>query len=107
MRNSAWLSSCPRKLVTLLSGDAGLEARVVEKIHHNRFRIQTDEARVEVSWQVTRVRHDAYANAHRIPVVLEKTAKEQGRYLHPELYGKPGSLSVVKLPEQVLGQARR
>jgi hypothetical protein len=57
---------------------------------------------------VTGVRHDAYANAHRIPVVLEKSAKEQGKYLHPELYGKPRSLSVVpKIATRAIAQAKR
>lgn len=42
----------------------------------------------EVSWQVTGIRQDAWANAHRIPVEVEKAAEDQGRYLHPELFGK-------------------
>ena len=41
---------------------------------------------MKVSWQVTGVRHDVYAEAHRIPVEEKKTEKEQGSYLHPELY---------------------
>jgi hypothetical protein len=41
----------------------------------------------EVSWQVTGVRHDAWAEAHRIPVEVEKKGTEQGHYLHPELFG--------------------
>ena len=46
---------------------------------------------VKVSWQVTGVRHDADANAHRIRVVTEKPAADQGKYLFPRLYGKPRS----------------
>ena len=44
---------------------------------------------MEVSWQVTGIRQDAWANAHRIPVEEEKNARERGYYLHPELYGAP------------------
>jgi hypothetical protein len=33
-----------------------------------------------VSWQVTGVRQDAYAKAHRIQVEEEKPPREQGRY---------------------------
>ena len=68
-----------------------------EKIHDNRFVIRS-KPRVEVSWQVTGVRHDRYANAHRIQVVVPKHGSAQGRYLHPQLYGKPLSKSVVVLP---------
>ena len=49
-----------------------------------------------------------YANAHRIPVVLAKPAAGQGKYLHPELYGKPRSLSVVpKVARKAIAQTRR
>jgi hypothetical protein len=40
---------------------------------------------VEVSWQVTGIRHDAYAEAHRVVVEEAKLDKERGTYLHPEL----------------------
>jgi hypothetical protein len=42
---------------------------------------------VKVSWQVTGIRQDAFANAHRIPVEEEKLGTERGHYLHPELFG--------------------
>jgi hypothetical protein len=44
---------------------------------------------VEVSWQVTGVRHDAYANAHRV-VVEEDKGERRGTYLHPELFPAAG-----------------
>jgi hypothetical protein len=44
---------------------------------------------MKVSWQVTGIRQDAYANAHRIPVEQEKPAGERGTYLYPELYERP------------------
>ena len=43
---------------------------------------------VKVSWQVTGIRHDAYADAHRIQVEEEKPLPERGKYLHPELFGE-------------------
>ena len=88
-------------------GTRGWRARVVKEIAGNRFTIQSDVPGTKVSWQVTGVRHDPYANAHRIPVVVQKQAAERGRYLHPELYGKPGSLGVAALPERALRQGRR
>jgi hypothetical protein len=67
---------------------------VARKIANNRFVIQTNKANVEVSWQVTGIRHDAYANTYRIPVEENKAAGEQGYYLHPEVFGQPNSKSI-------------
>jgi len=61
---------------------------VAEKVRGNAFRIAGGTPGLEVSWQVTGIRQDAWANAHRIPVEEEKPADEQGFYLHPELFGE-------------------
>src|SRR6516162_2412532 len=63
------------------------QAIVQQEIKHNRFTIKTSKSSVKVSWQVTGIRHDAYADAYRIPVEEEKPPQEQGHYLHPELFG--------------------
>jgi len=76
----------------------GTEARVWEKVRKNRFVVRTSRPNVEVSWQVTGIRRDRFANAHRIVPELEKPASERGRYLNPELYGKPRSEGVLTLP---------
>jgi hypothetical protein len=65
------------------------KAAVWEEIEHDRFVIRTDQPRVTVSWEVTAVRHDAYANAHQTPVELPKAQADQGKYLNPDVYGKP------------------
>jgi hypothetical protein len=44
------------------------QAFVAERVKGNRFVIKTNKPGVEVSWQVTGIRHDAYANEHRIKV---------------------------------------
>jgi hypothetical protein len=44
------------------------QAYVSEKVMGNRFVIKTNKPGVEVSWQVTGIRHDTYANEHRIKV---------------------------------------
>jgi hypothetical protein len=62
---------------------------VAREIQNNRFQIAGGKPRMKVSWQVTGIRQDPYASAHRIPVEEEKPATEQGTYLHPELYGAP------------------
>jgi hypothetical protein len=75
-------------------GRSFAQAIVWTPIHQNRFTIRTNEPRVRVSWQVTGVRHDPYANAHRIQVLLPKSEANQGRYVYPQGYGKPRSLEV-------------
>jgi hypothetical protein len=70
------------------------QAIVANKISANRFVIRTNKPNVEVSWQVTGVRHDAYANRYRIPVEEDKALSEQGYYLHPEVFGQPESRSI-------------
>ena len=77
------------------------QAIVEQEIEDNRFTIRTNLANVKVSWQVTGIRQDAWANANRIPVEEDKPDAEQGTYLHPEVYGQPSSLAVerVRFPE--------
>jgi hypothetical protein len=68
---------------------------IKEKVHDNCFKIAGGSAGLEVSWLVTGVRHDAYANAHRIPTEEDKPANERGYYLHPELFGAGPEKSIA------------
>jgi trimeric autotransporter adhesin len=68
-------------------GAPGPNLYIAEEISGNRFRIAGGKAGAKVSWQITGVRQDAYANAHRIKVEEDKPIQERGRYLHPELFG--------------------
>jgi hypothetical protein len=70
------------------------QAIIKNEISDNRFTIQTDKPNVKVSWQVTGVRNDAWAKAHRIIPEVEKKDIEKGHYLHPELYGKSKDLGM-------------
>jgi hypothetical protein len=63
------------------------QAIVWRKIEGNTFEIKTSEPNVEVSWQVTGVRNDPYAQANPIEPVEEKTEEEKGKYLNPDVYG--------------------
>ena len=67
---------------------------VAEEVHDNAFKIAGGKPGLKVSWQVTGIRQDAWANAHRIPVEENKPAQERGLYIHPELFGQPASMSV-------------
>src|ERR1700723_3542481 len=62
---------------------------VAEEIANNQFKISGGRPGLKVSWQVTGIRQDAWANAHRIPVEELKSEEERGTYLHPELFGAP------------------
>ncbi|MGC1437532.1 MAG: hypothetical protein WA847_16690 [Terriglobales bacterium] len=70
------------------------QAIVASKVANHQFTIKTDKPNVEVSWQVTGIRQDAWANAHRIPVEVAKAQADRGLYLHPELFGAPAEKSI-------------
>ncbi len=76
---------------------------VAEEIQNNRFMIAGGKAGMKVSWQVTGIRHDPYADKHRIPVEENKPSVERGHYLHPDVYGQPEEKSIewALKPEQM------
>jgi hypothetical protein len=53
---------------------------------NNRFKIAGGTSGMKVSWQVTGIRKDPWANAHRISVEEDKPDKERGYYTYPELF---------------------
>jgi hypothetical protein len=69
--------------------DVFVQVKLVRKIAGNRFTLRSSVPRTEVSWQVTGIRKDAFAEAHRIPVEEDKPAGERGTYLHPVERGAP------------------
>jgi hypothetical protein len=73
---------------------------VAEKVKGNRFKIAGGQAGMEVSWQLTGVRKDAYAEKNRIRVEEMKPVAERGSYLHPEAFGKPAEKSVERADEK-------
>ena len=70
------------------------QAIVAKEISNNTFVINTDKPNVKVSWQVTGVRNDVYAQNHRVVAEVAKNEKERGRYRHPELYGLPNTMRI-------------
>jgi hypothetical protein len=83
------------------------QAYIGSKISNGVFTIKTDKPNVEVSWQVTGIRQDAWANAHRIPNEVEKDEREKGHYLHPELFGHRGELSIPEIEHPALAAHNR
>ena len=67
---------------------------IAQEVANHQFSIGGGRAGLKVSWQITGIRHDAWANAHRIPVEVSKRGAERGHYIHPELFGAPAEASV-------------
>jgi hypothetical protein len=63
----------------------------------NRFSIAGGEPRMDVCWQVTGVRRDAWARANPLAVEEDKAPAEQGRYLHPQVHGQPAERGIAWL----------
>jgi trimeric autotransporter adhesin len=75
-------------------GKPGPGLYIAEEMSGNHFSIAGGTPGAKVSWQVTGIRQDAWANAHRIPVEEEKSTRERGFYIHPELYGAPAEKQI-------------
>jgi hypothetical protein len=72
------------------------------KNNNSRFKVAGGASGMKVSWQVTGIRKDPWANANRIEVEEEKPDKERGYYLHLDLYGQPeeGGISHLLFPKE-------
>ena len=75
-------------------GAPGPNLFIAEEISGNRFKIAGGAAGTKVSWQVTGVRQDAYMRVHPMKVEVEKSEKERGHYLRPELFDQPEEKSI-------------
>jgi hypothetical protein len=79
--------------------------------NNSRFKIAGGASGMKVSWQVTGIRKDPWANANRIEVEEDKPNQERGYYLHPHLYGQPEEKGISHLlfpkdkREEVLARA--
>ncbi len=102
-RGTAWvtlpdyfdtLNSDVRYQLTVIGQFA--QAIIAREVRGNRFLIRTDKPNVKVSWQVTGVRSDPWANENRIIVEEEKPDAERGTFLHPELYDQPDELQTLR-----------
>ncbi|MCA9442711.1 MAG: hypothetical protein H6751_04460 [Candidatus Omnitrophica bacterium] len=80
-------------------GGPGANLYIAQEIADGKFRIAGGTPNLEVSWQVTGIRNDPYAKANPVEVVKEKTPKEKGKYLNPELYGQPKEKRIYSRPD--------
>jgi hypothetical protein len=72
------------------------QAIVEREVRAGTFVIRTEHGGTKVSWSVTGLRKDRFAGEHAFRAVQAKSGAERGRYLHPDLYGKPSSASVIR-----------
>jgi hypothetical protein len=87
--------------------DSFIMAKVASKIRGNQFMIRTSAPNAEVSWQVTGIRRDPFADEHRMQVEEDKPARERGKYLHPELYDQPPEQGISHAAAQIADEAVR
>jgi hypothetical protein len=78
-------------------GAPGPNLHVAAKVSGGRFKIAGGSPSAEVSWQITGVRQDAWANANRIVVEDDKKPEERGYYLHPEVFELPARMAVPSM----------
>ncbi len=86
-----WFEALNRDLRYQLTaiGAPGPNLYIAQEVTNNQFRIAGGAPGMRVSWMVTGIRQDVYANAHRIPVEELKPGAERGFYRNPELFDQP------------------
>ena len=63
---------------------------IAEEMANGSFKIAGGNPNMKVSWQVTGIRQDPFANQNRIEVEVEKEAYNKGKYVHPKAYENLG-----------------
>jgi trimeric autotransporter adhesin len=93
VRLPAWFEVLNRDFRYALTpiGSAMPDLHVAHPVADGAFSIAGARPGGQVSWLVTGIRQDAWANANRIEVELDKPADERGTYLHPREHGHPRS----------------
>ena len=73
---------------------------ILNELKNSQFSIGGGMPGLKISWQVTGIRKDPWAEANRIEVEEPKNAKEHGYFLHPELYKQSliKAISILRHP---------
>src|SRR5262249_8479428 len=75
-------------------GAPGPNLYIAAEVQNNQFKIAGGKAGMKVSWQVTGIRHDPWAEQHRIPVEEDKAPQDRGKYIYPKEYGQPAAMGI-------------
>ncbi|MBD3348869.1 MAG: hypothetical protein GF400_06695 [Candidatus Eisenbacteria bacterium] len=78
---------------------------VAQKVANGAFRIAGGEPGSEVSWQVTGVRRDLYAEEVGFEAEHRKASHDAGKYAHPEVRGMPRSAGIGYVEPPKAGRA--
>jgi len=70
-------------------GAPGPNLYIAQEVIGNTFRIAGGGPGTKVSWQVTGIRHDPYANENRIQIEVDKPANERGTTLYGRKTSNP------------------
>ena len=76
---------------------------IAKEVQGGRFLIAGGRPGMRISWQVTGVRHDAYAKQHPVKVEETKAPNERGKYLTPAEHGYPESLAIRPAATRTVG----
>ncbi|MFZ1730458.1 MAG: hypothetical protein WBQ23_10260 [Bacteroidota bacterium] len=93
------LNSDFRYLLTAI-GAPGPNLYIAQEIRGNRFKVAGGQPNSKVSWQVTGVRQDKFAQKHRVVPEVDKEAKDRGRYLHAKEWDQPADKAIDNQPEK-------
>ena len=106
-----WFSALNRDYRYLLTaiGTPSPTLYIAEEIANSRFKIAGGTPGMKVSWQVTGIRQDAWANKNRIKVEVEKDERERGFFLHPEVFNRPEERGIqwAQYPEMMMQLKQR
>ncbi len=80
---------------------------IADGVKDNAFRIAGGKPGMKISWQVTGVRADAWAKAHPMHPVVEKSAADKGTYLAPEVFGAPADKGTTYARRQQMRPGNR
>ncbi|MDA3886757.1 MAG: hypothetical protein PF638_14290 [Candidatus Delongbacteria bacterium] len=75
-------------------GAPGPSLYISKEVINNEFQIAGGTPGMKVSWMVTGIRKDKFAEANRIPIEEDKADEDKGYYLHPSAFGKSTKRSI-------------
>ncbi|MEP6673935.1 MAG: hypothetical protein ABJA78_02225 [Ferruginibacter sp.] len=75
------------------------QAIVAKEIAQNSFIIETSKPNVKVSWMVTGVRNDRFAQRNRVVPEVAKLPEDRGKYLNPDVYDLPAERAINPAPK--------
>lgn len=75
---------------------------ISKEVSDNSFEISGGTPGMKVSWMITGIRNDNFAKANHIRIEEEKSSKEKGYYINPDVFGMPAEKGIRSLYEKEL-----